>query len=129
MFRLRWRFEYADAKPAKYGIWDYTDGDKHPENSAWAVSKENLLYAVIESECLRTHEITRVIECKGADFCNFAWVAAQPFTGSGEMPAPRILGLQLVSRDFRTTAFYDGTTRMAERDEADKATQFRTYGR
>ena len=130
LYRLRWRFEYSDGKPPRYGIWDFTDGDRVAELSAWRANAENCLFAVVEAECVYSHETTRVIECPGADFVNFAWVGAQAINvdGSGNIPL-MIIGFQIVTRDQKVTAFRDGRTHIEARSEEEKSIHLATFGR
>lgn len=114
--RLRWRFEYVD-KPAKYGGWDFTGDD--PLLSAWRQSKDGLLMAILEAKTASS-VILKMVECPGADFCNFQWEMEARMKG-GKI-AHRQIGLTLVSRTHRYTIYCNGKINVTERskDDADK---------
>jgi len=97
---LRWRFEYSDGKPPKYGQWD-RHGDIETDQ-AWRQDKTNLLYACIEGKDNRTKDIQIFHRCLGADFVNFNWIATASVgglkVGGAVTPTPRIVGLMLIDR-------------------------------
>lgn len=121
---LRWRFEYVD-KPPKIGAWD----DSAPEESAKAYrqSREGLLFAVIEAKDFNGI-IYRVFECSGPDFCNFQWEVAAQLNVGGQPGRHRLVGLTLVSRNERATAFHHGMTSVEQRSKDDFDNHY-SYGK
>lgn len=120
--RLRWRFEYVD-KPTKYGGWDYTGDD--PLLSAWRQSKDGLLMAILEAKTPNS-VILKMVECPGADFCNFQWEMEARMRG-GQL-AHRQVGLTLVSRTHRYTIFINGKVQVSERKKDDLDNHY-AYGK
>jgi hypothetical protein len=120
--RLRWRFEYAQ-KPSKYGIWDYTGQDE--ENAAWRLSREGLLYAIIEGKSPEGI-IIPVIECPSSEFCNFQW--EMEATLGGKSISHKVIGLSLVSRSHKYTVFSNGQVDVKERNTSDSDNNYE-YGK
>jgi hypothetical protein len=108
---LRWRFEYSDGKPPKYGQWD-RHGD-FASDQAWSQDKTNLLYACIEAKGSTSREVKVIHRCPGADFVNFNWIAtaSAPLNLKGSItPIPRIVGLMLIDRKQKHQFFSSGAT-------------------
>jgi len=109
-FLLRWRFDYSDHKPTKYGMWSHP-GEFDTEK-AWCQSKENLLVAHIEGKNFVTREIVLLASCPGPDFVNFQWIAGAVQRGlrvSGSKKLPwRVIGLMLVTRSQKTKIYDNG---------------------
>jgi hypothetical protein len=120
--RLRWRFEYAD-KPTKYGGWDYNGDD--PLLSAWRQSRDGLLFAILEAKTMDGN-ILKMVECPGADFCNFQW-EMEARLNAGSL-SHRHVGLTLVTRSHRYTIFINGKTKVAERSSNDFDNHY-SYGK
>lgn len=108
-YLLRWRYDYHDHKPPKYGQWN-RHGDQ-PIDQAWSQDKSNLLRASVEAKNYYTKEITTVCECPGQDFINFKWMAAArtPLNPKGRVTVtPSLLGLTLIARNKTTRCFING---------------------
>jgi hypothetical protein len=120
--RLRWRFEYVD-KPTKYGGWDYLGDD--PLLAAWRQSRDGLLMAILEAKSM-DGTILKVVECPGADFCNFQWEMEARL--NAKSLAHRHVGLTLISRTHRYTVFINGKTTVVER-KSDDLDNIYSYGK
>ncbi len=131
LYRLRWRFEFSDGRPPKYGQW--SNPGNIETDGAWRVNKSNLSRAAVEAECLRTFNITTLAECDGWDFVNFEWqaVASMPGFLGVEAISPRgeIVGLTLVTRELQLVCFINGDQAVKARTEADKKIHLAGFGR
>lgn len=131
LYRLRWRYEFKDGRPPKYGQWS-NPGDIDKEGS-WRVNKDNLSRAAVESECQRTWQEKTVAECEGWDFVNFEWMAVAAVPGfSNQMtihPRGQIVGLTLVTRDLQLACFINGEQAVRARSEDDKKIHLAGFGR
>ena len=128
MLRLRWRFEYTDGKPPKYGQWD-RHGDR-PEDQAWSQDKINLARAVIEAKGPKG--IVQVAEMPGQDFMNFAWHAFRnaPILIRGvSKEVCTISGLMVVGRYTRISVFKNGTVEEEKTPESYHRLELAGYGR
>ena len=128
-YRLRWRFDYSDHKPSKYGMWS-RDPD-NPNEKACFQSKDNLRRAVIEGKHIRTFEIVTLAECDGWDFCNFQWMAefrarANDIAGTAFC---RHVGLKIVTRECWIEVGFHGGVNKIPRTEQDKNFHYAGYGR
>lgn len=129
-WRLRWRFEYSNGRPSRYGIWDYSDA-KHALGSAFAQPKDNLLYAIIEAENRDRNRVIHAIVCDGPDYCNFAWEATAyvySIATSNTQLDTVTNGLTLVSRTHRHTFYRNGNFKIIERTDPDTLYHFGTEG-
>lgn len=111
MYDLRWRFEYSDGKPAKYGMWN-TPGTFETEQ-AWCQNKDHLLYAVVEGKHKVTKKIETMVRCPGPEFVNFGWISKAVMSGLGikgsaKLPSS-IIGLQIRGRDRLVDVYIDGS--------------------
>lgn len=112
-WRLRWRFEYSDGKPTKYGIWNWAS--EHEADQAWQVNKENLLYAMIEGQNPYNKGEKKILAvCEGSNFVNFQWIATAPISlgtvkafGS-QTTKGMIVGLMMVTREDKLSIFCSG---------------------
>lgn len=123
---VRWRFDYANYKPTKYGLWCQS-GDM--EHQAWCTNKDMLLRATIEQKDMRTQLTTDVVSCAGQDFVNFRWQKIDIWNGQvGTLPGC-IVGLIMVTRDWEYRALVDGKTQKRRRAESDKTVHWSGFGR
>jgi hypothetical protein len=129
VYDLRWRFEYSDEKPAKYGAWSRSGNTS--ELHAWCQNKTNLLFAIVEGKHIETKQTMVLAECSGQDFCNFEWKAVAIMPGiKGTTPLhSTLVGLTIVSRDFITTVMIDGRIGTMPRALEDKNFHYAGYGR
>ena len=110
-FRLRWRFEFSDGKAPRVGVWD---GASNLEaDGAWAVSKENLAYAIIEAEDRQTFEIRRMLIVEGQAYGSAQWeayVRAGNALGIKHAVTPKVhtAGLSFLTMDEKISVFVDG---------------------
>lgn len=131
-FLLRWRFDFANNKPSKYGQWSRPATIKN--DLAAMVNKEALVRACIEGKDRKTKEITPIVECDGHDFVNFEWVNARHHLVANlgcSMLAPfhRLLGLALVTREMKALVLLDGTVLPRPRTEAEKKLHLEGFGK
>lgn len=127
---LRWRFVFSDHKPDKFGMWSQAGTCEHTK--AWAINKENLAYAIIETKNQFTREIRQPIVCEGWDFVNFQWESAVGFnlsSGLNKKRAGSILGLSIVTRDKKATVYIDGKIKTRERRDEEKLINFAGFGK
>jgi len=127
VYRLRWRFEYFDGKPARRGPWDRSSNS--PDEMAAFVSKENLAAALIEGEDMTSWEVTVLAEVTGADFCNFEWIAGAAYGLSSGGMYYELLGLKIRARDKVISVLRDGSVTEADRPETDKKFHLAGYGK
>lgn len=120
--RLRWKFEYVN-KPVKYGGWDYNGDD--PNLSAWRQNREGLLMAILEAKT-PDGVVLSMVECPGADFCNFQWEMEARM--SNNHMTYRNVGLSLVSRTNKYTIYANGKIEVKARKDGDKD-NFYAYGK
>lgn len=113
--RLRWRYEYA-ASPARYGGWD------NPNIKAWNISRDGLLWAVIEAEDFEGN-LMRVAECPGPDFCMFQWEAEVGYGASGPSQQ-RLVGLSIISRSAKLSVYNNGIVSSEKRANVDLDNHF-----
>lgn len=132
MYKLRWRFEWPD-RPAKYGMWSSPGPKGDDTTKAWCNNKEGLTLAAIEAKHVETKETKIIVACDGYDFINFEWMAAaymNPMGIRGSItPLTRLLGICLVTREFRFEVFHDGILRKTERTQEEKNINYATFGR
>jgi len=103
-----WFFEYADGRKKK-GVYNYPT--QNPTDAAWAQPKTGLLRAGIFARC--GNRVERLAaECSGQDFCNFEWVMDKSALSGEE----NLSGLTIVSRNQRTTFYFDGKINILPRD-------------
>jgi len=124
-YKLRWRLEYFDQKPDIYGPWD-RGSDTRP---CWKQSKSNLLYAVIEGENVRTHEIVRLSEMPGPKYKCHQWLAQVRAPGNFAQsiaPKPTLVALKMVGDTYCTVVFRDGYIQITQPNVSDSVMH---YGR
>jgi len=131
-YLLRWRFDFANNKPTKYGQWSRPATIQ--SDMAAMVNKEGLIRASIEGKDRTTKDVLTILECDGHDFVNFEWVNARHYFVSNlgaSMIAPfhRLLGLALVTREFKTLVLLDGTVHPRPRTEAEKKLHLEGFGK
>lgn len=73
-YLLRWRFEYKDGKPPKYGMWSAAPKKDDYANQAWC-HNSNVAFAIVEGKNIATKEVKPVVVCAGDDFVNFEIIA------------------------------------------------------
>jgi hypothetical protein len=114
-YYLRWRFEYADGKPAKYGMW--SQPSVSVRDTAAFCSKENLALAMIEGRHAVTREDKIMAVVPGADYCNHQWMAESNFSpfGHGGRLQQNIIGMKIQARDEEITVFASGEVRREAR--------------
>lgn len=106
-----WFFEYTDGRRKK-GVYNHASQD--PRDAAWAQPKAGLLRAGILARC--GNRVERLVcECSGQDFCNFEWVMDKSALSGNE----QLSGLSVVSRNQRTTFFFDGKINILPRDTSE----------
>lgn len=134
-WHVRWRFEYSDGKPSKYGMWD--NGDQStPWGSASKQSKENLMFAMVEVENRDRNKCLHAVVCSGPDFCNFEWqgtsfvVTTVNKNGarSSEATETRIDALVLVTRTQRFKVYRSGVIEVEERTDSDSMFHYGAEG-
>lgn len=111
-FDLRWRFEFSDHKPAKYGIWSSPGPKGDLTSKPSFVNQTNLLYAVVEGKCTKTKEIFRLLEVPAREFKEFAWMASAscPAFFKGDIkPIHRLMGLVVKTHKKTITLLGDGS--------------------
>lgn len=132
---VRWRFDYFDHKRTKTGQW-CRPGELQSDMAAFQ-SKENLRRACIEVKEALSARTYVLVECDGADFVNFAWVAGSPVGSAlnGSLKQERtlrsqIVGLTLVTRDLKVTVLIDGShPTVAARSDAEKSQHLAGFGK
>jgi hypothetical protein len=125
--RLRWRFDFSDGRPAKWGGWNYRT--QRPEEMAVFVNKEGLTKASVEAEHPETFQILTVAECPGADFVNFAWMDTWHGNVNGGGSYQKIAGLKMVTRETEVEVYCTGEMRVVPRTEEDKKFHYAGFGR
>ena len=133
-FDLRWRFDFTDGRPSKYGIWNHPGVGQN--DSAQYCNTSNLARACIEGKDILTKEVRIIAECDGYNFCLFKYQAATRFgfnprpSPTGKIPARTdLIGLVLVTRDQECLVLTDGSTQLWNRSEYEKNTNYLAYGR
>lgn len=107
-YRLRWRFQFSDGKPDKYGQWNGS------QIAAWSVNKANILYAVIEGEKIGAWSIHEFVRVPGPMYATCKWVAACGVSTKAVgkygaiQKAGDIVGLTFQTNDEAITVFIDG---------------------
>lgn len=125
---LRWRFDYADGKPSKYGGWLNPGDEKSPNLLAYRQSKVGLGYARIDVKNIETNCTAPIVECPAEDFVNFEWLAraSSPLLLKGEiklggsMYGTGLVGLILVTRYEKIQVTIDGQVKRIPRTDADR---------
>jgi len=126
-YLLRWRFEYSDGKPPKYGMWSQPAVSE--KDTAAFTSKANLAFAMIEGR----HSITRVDSIlavvPGADYCNHQWIAEAHFSpfGNGGQLQQNIIGMKLQSRYDETSVLASGVVTQDARTTEDMNFNYAAY--
>jgi hypothetical protein len=131
-YRLRWRFEFLNGKPTKTGVWDATSD--LPQDSAWAVNKDGLAYAIIEGECRHTFEMKRLFVCEAAEYVSMQWEAyakspslgLKPIHGAMKLRA-NIAGLSILTREEKVTCWVNGTISREQLSEHDKTWKIKEH--
>lgn len=133
-FRLRWRFEYSDGKPAKYGMWDYGTQES-TWGSAHMQSKNNLLFAIIEAENCERNDVQQPVVCDGPDFCNIETFGTvfvhykKDKDGMEVMTQEQVIdGMALVTRNKRFKVFCSGPVVVEDRVDLDTNYHFGAEG-
>lgn len=128
VYMLRWAFEYSN-RPRKAGMWGMAT--KNPVDSAWAQPKDGLIYALIEGKDIKTRLTHRLVECPGADFRTFQWVATAALPGMGLKGAvtlrSKLVGLKILSRDICLEVHSDGKLLKRALTDGERSIQFAAY--
>jgi hypothetical protein len=125
-YLLRWRFEYADGKAPKYGMWSHPG--KSPVDMAAFQTKANLAFAMIEGRHSVSREDKILAVCPGDDFCNFQWVAEAHFNPfGGGVTQQNVVGMKLVSRYDEVTVFASGRVTQDARTAEDQKYNYASY--
>lgn len=133
-YRLRWRYDYS-GRPSKFGMWGHSGPQNDMATKAWCHNKEGLTRACIEGKDVYTQRIVTLAECEGWDFVNFEWMVnaslpAMLAPGFGSVkPRSRIVGLTLVTRDWRVDIVDTGEVERRPRTAAEKRMNLATFGR
>lgn len=125
LYRLRWRFAFADKKD-RVGIWD-DNGPSIKENSAWAVDKRGLTKVFIDCESLIDYTSKTLVECDAQDFALFQWrfISYVNFGNTAQRPIPA--GLQMLTRDKKITVYVDGRIDIEDLNEDERGFHFTEY--
>jgi hypothetical protein len=124
---LRWRFEYSDGHPTKFGMWSKPGERKDLSSQAWAQKQTNISRACIEAKFCETKETRVVASCRGDEFVNFQWMAEfhAPMMFKGEANGRHVLnGLKLLTAEHSIEAYGNGEVVTKERPEAEKKINF-----
>jgi hypothetical protein len=125
-YLLRWRFEYADGKATKYGMWSHPGAS--PADMAVYQTKQGLALAMIEGRHSATKEDKILAVCPGDDFCNFQWVAEAHFNPfGGGVTQQNVVGMKLVSRYDEVTVFASGRVTQDARTLEDQQFNYASY--
>lgn len=133
IFDLRWRLEYNDGTPAKYGPW--TRDAYRQEEMATFQKRENLARALVEMKDKRNGYSQTAVHCSGQDFVNFKWVrgGSYPYGKSGGRPVilySQIIGMVLVTRELEATVYVDGREpEIKFRSDEDKNYHYAGFGK
>lgn len=132
-YLLRWRFEYADGKPARYGMWSTPANKADFDSQAWTQNKGAIARAMVEGKDIRTKEVKVLLDCPGVDFVNFEWNALAAFNpysiGGACIPRTTLAGLQIRSRYAITSVDETGFVEAKPRPPEDMAFHYATFGR
>lgn len=116
VYRLRWRFEYSDGKPDKWGIWNH-DEECSPYG-ATLTDKTNLLFAHIEAEPIDGSEETKkVVTCAGPDLRHVGIVMTARVSDDLQYQQRFFVGLKLTTTKEQVTAYVDGTAHVTALSE------------
>lgn len=127
-YLLRWRFEYSDGKPPRYGMW--SQPAVNPNETAAFTNKQNLAFAMIEGRHSITREDKIFAATEGANFCNFQWVAEAhffPFGGSGGQLQQNVIGMKLITRYEEISVFASGEILQDARSIEDQKVNLAAY--
>lgn len=132
LYHLRWRFDFSNGKPSKWGMWDSPGPKGDLATKAWCHNGESLLFASVEGKNRETGHIVTLLQVPGEDYVNFQWDAAAivnpGFVGT-VTPIHRLVGLRLIARDSEYVVRATGETETVPRSEASKLINFATFGR
>lgn len=124
LFRLRWRFEFANGKAPRTGIWDGTSNNFG--DSAAAVDKNGLLRVLIQAEDRLNNvgQMLTLVDCPGQEYASMQWEAYSRlpgfFAGAGITPRAHVSGLSILTTDEKITAWVSGKITRAPLTEHDK---------
>lgn len=121
---LRWRFEYADGHPTKYGMWSKPGDRKDLSSQAWAQKQTNIARACIEANFVETGEKKIVAWCEGHEFVNFQWMAEFTSSMAGGPGRHVLCGLKLVTAEKCVEVHGDGSINVVDRPEEEKKINF-----
>jgi len=129
-YLVRWRFDYLDGKPTKFGSWSRPAADNDPSNQAWRHNTK-VSRAIVEGKDIRTREVSVLADCRGEDFVNFQWNAVarmNPLAIRGEVvPFTQLAGLKIVTRYTTIDVFETGEVFTSPRPEDNY--NYATFGR
>jgi len=127
-YLMRWRFDYLD-KPSKVGMW--SQSSKNPVDQAWN-KNVNPSRVKVEVKDIETRETKVVVDCPGADFLNFQWMAIARTPGffKGSItPIHQLVGLQMWTREKKIAVLDTGKIMMTDMTPEDLNTNFATFGK
>lgn len=126
---LRWRFDYSDSKPSKFGYWMNSGDDDHGKASLQ--DKTNLLRACIEGKDIKTRKTICLTECDGHEFVNFQWLAYchANINIKGTVKLPTMLvGMAMITTDYKILVYSDGRINVEKRTEVEKSQNLAGFG-
>lgn len=130
---LRWRFEYGDGKPAKYGMWSNPGPANDLTTKAWNHNRGVVKMAIVEGKDLETKQTVALAACSGEDFVNFEWMAVafvNPFNvKTGTTPRTKLAGLKLKTRYHEHRVDEGGNVETVARTPEDMNYNYATFGR
>lgn len=126
MFLLRWRFDFSDTKPSRFGDWGIAHSHD-PSKMAAYVNKENLTRACVEALNPWTQEILPLVQCDGHEFVNFKWMAEVRANDCGIKHT--LVGMMLVTRLQQISVLNTGEILVDERTDEDKLYHYEGFGR
>ncbi len=121
---LRWRFEYSDGHPTKYGMWSKPGDRKDLSSQAWAQKQTNISRACIEAKRVDSTAPEIVAFCSGDQFVNFQWMAEFVSSMAGGAGRHVLCGLKLLTADKSVSVHGNGSVTVEDRPEAEKKINF-----
>lgn len=129
IYRLRWRFEFAD-RMTKIGGWN--NCSQNPKEMAAFVDKKKLVMAIIEGERISSWGIKTLLEVEGHNYASMQWVTCLscPMHLNGPqhtkyVQAGDVIGLSILTASHKATVFVDG--RGEYRTLTDQEKKFKIY--
>jgi hypothetical protein len=116
-------------------MWGHPGPKNDDSTKAWCHNKSGVVKASIEGKDLNTQRIITLAECDGCDFVNFEWMVNSSLPGMlapgfGSLkPRSRIVGLTLVTREWRINIVDTGEFNRSDRTPEEKRMNLATFGR